>query len=139
MRGRLILFGLLTGVEVISAQLLQFVPRGHLYFAACGLINLVPLWVFTGSPDSGLMVDLAKLTAAQIFIQFIGWVRYTGCHPPDLYNVGIHFIVVVTYLRLLWIGPYDGSFSRHSYWHFLHLYLTPNRNPTIEVPQCSTQ
>lgn len=113
MKARLFALFFISAIEFIAALALPHVPRNDLYFAACGAINFCTLLVFTVMGNDRLMVDLAGLTFAQLCIQFGGWVLYSMYLPAHLYNWGINFIVVATYVRIFWIGAEGGNFTSH--------------------------
>jgi hypothetical protein len=108
MEERIKAFALIAGVEYVSSLLLPFVPRDDWYFVACAAFNLFTIYGLEKFfAVTQLALDLFVLTILQIAIQVGGWLLYAIGFRPTIYNCSIHIIVIVTLLRILWVGRND--------------------------------
>lgn len=100
-------FFALAFIEFIAWLVLPFAPKNDFYFAICATFNILALLMILSLKKTRLVADLATLTYLQILLQFMGWLRYILYLDPDVYNMSIHSVVPITFIRILFAGDHD--------------------------------
>jgi hypothetical protein len=99
---------LISMVEFVSDKALKYITADDFYFVTCVIFNLITLVILAIMQKNRLVRDVAVLTFIQMLIQIGGWVAYSFYMPPRAYNLCIHGIVFITYIRIFLPIKYDG-------------------------------
>jgi len=62
------------------------------------------------------MVDVSLLMFGQMCTHIFAWLIATYVTFPYFYHNAILTIVIITYLRLIWIGKSDGNIVQYPRW-----------------------
>jgi len=99
---------LVSVIELVSDKVLKYITADDFYFVTCVIFNLLTLVILAMMQKNRLVRDVAVLTFVQMMIQISGWVAYSFYYPPAAYNLCIHGIMFITYIRIFLPTKYDG-------------------------------
>ena len=112
MRGlesRLIALFILVWVDVQSFFVLKNIHTNGAYLFICVNFSLLALMIILKNKPTAIMVDISLLMFGQMVIHVLAWFIRTYFTYPYFYHDAIKLIVIITYLRLVWIGKNDGQ------------------------------
>jgi hypothetical protein len=112
MRGtesRIVALLILLWADFLSWYLLRFVHTNQSYLFVCVNFSFLTLLIILKAKPTAIMVDISALMFGQMLIHVIAWLCVILSLYPYFYHDAISMIVIITYLRLLWIGKNDGN------------------------------
>ena len=117
---RLQILVLLILIEISSDRALHLLSDVSFYYVLCVLFNIITFLTLICMPYSQLTGDMAQLIAYQLIIQVGGWILWVFKVQPRYYNLCIHIIVPITFIRLFWIHKNDGLHKKNPYRFLVH-------------------
>ena len=116
MRSRLIALSILLWSDLFSAYVLNFIPTNGAYLFACVNFSFLTLLLIVKNKPTAVMVDVSLLMFGQMCVHIFAWIIQTYFTFPYFYHNAILTIVIITYLRLIWIGKNDGTVLQYPRW-----------------------
>lgn len=107
---------ILVWSDVLSSIVLKVIHTNGLYLFVCVNFSLLTLLIILKNKPTEVMVDIAWLMLGQMVIHASAWFYIMLIAYPQFYSGATTLIVIITYLRLLWIGKNDGKLFEYPRW-----------------------
>ena len=135
-QSRIIVACFLLFAEYISNCLIVNI-NNDLYFAVCGLFNVLIIILLPVIQGTNFIDDLMKLNYATLLIQFAGWLMYENYVQPYAYNSMITALNIAQLSRLLWINDDRRTQSCIDWSHFYSFnFYSMGKNTEKKVRKC---
>lgn len=88
---------------------LLIVPENNwpMYYASAALFDALIVLNLKLFGNNQLVFDLQDINYAAIVLHAVGFLMYVAYLPPDEYNIRLYALIIIQWLRLLWVGPND--------------------------------
>lgn len=96
---------------------LLIVPEDNwpMYYASAALFDALIVLSLKLFGNNQLVFDLQDINYAAIVLHAVGFLMYMAYLPPDEYNIRLYALIIIQWLRLLWVGPDDERNTLHSF------------------------
>ena len=115
-KSRLIALAVLIWADALSSLVLQTIHTNGAYLFVCVNFSLLALLIILKNKPTAIMVDISLLMFGQMIVHALAWYIWTYFTFPYFYHGAIKLIVIITYLRLIWIGKNDGNILQLPHW-----------------------
>ena len=88
---------------------LLVVPENNwpMYYASAALFDALIVLSLKLFGNNQLVFDLQDINYAAIVLHAVGFLMYVAYLPPYGYNIRLYALIIIQWLRLLWVGPND--------------------------------
>lgn len=93
------------------------------YYVSASYFDATIILILGALGQSKLIDDLININFTAIVVQAVGYFMYLVYLPPTGYNAMLYTLIIIQWLRLLWVGPNEGHFTSSLRFDMVH-----NRN-----------
>lgn len=104
---RLGIAGMFLALSWIHAQI-NSPDDWPFYYVSASLLDAIAVLTLGQFKQSPLIDDLININFTSVIVQGVGCFMYFGYMAPTGYNAMIYTLIIIQWLRLLWVGPDEG-------------------------------
>lgn len=120
---RLAISGMLLALGWVHGQI-NSPDDWPFYYLSAAYFDALTVFLLGSFGHSRLIDDLININFVSIVVQATGYFTYFAYMPPTSYNSMLYTLIIIQWLRLLWVGPNEGHHVNNSRSSMVH---NPNR------------